>query len=356
MQNENRTELVRQPVPRVSFDAPSGDAGRQAFDMWHELCRPAFDTAPNDAVEKFQVDFDWYNLDGLVFSWTKYSAMQFHRTAQHVENAGADLVVLHLLLRGREDLEVADRPVVMAPDRIVLVDWSYTFTRQTTAVEQYSIGIPRHLLPLGQRLCDLGPVLQWGLNSAAGNMLANAMTSVWAGIPNCSQRDASQVSSGFLGLLSGLIEARLGDAPDPYVIRPAMLAAMKSYLMRRLANPSLGAHDLVKAFRCSRSTVYRLFQGCGGVNAFIREQRLVGCMRALKNPRRTTVPLSEIAHAWGFDDAAYFHRIFKKRFGLTPGEAARLGEQNQKLCDHAKSTDPPPNVRTIHQWLGIAAR
>jgi len=356
MQDQKPTELARQSLPRVSYEAPRRSAGGEVFEMWHELCRPAFDTTSLEAADQLQLDFDWYNLDGLIFNRTAYSAMQFDRTARHVEHGGADLVVLHFLLSGREEVEIAGRPVVMAPDRIVLVDWSHPFTRRTTAVEQLSIGIPRHLLSAGERLYDVGPVLEWELDTATGKMLAGAMTNIWESLPNWCQDDATPVSSGFLRLLGGLIEAKLGDAPDPNIMPPATLAVMKSHLTSRLGNPSLGADDLVQAFLCSRSTVYRLFHECGGVKAFIREQRLAKCLRTLTKLGRSKRPLGEVARAWGFADVAYFHRLFKRRFDITPGEAVRLNASNQEAIQQAGHTSVSPEACTIHQWLGIVSK
>jgi AraC-like DNA-binding protein len=35
--------------------------------------------------------------------------------------------------------------------------------------------------------------------------------------------------------------------------------------------------------------------------------------------------VSDIAHLTGFNDVSYFHRAFRRRFGLTPGDARAGG-------------------------------
>ncbi len=322
-------------------------------EVWRELCRPVFDAVSREPAEGFELAFDWFKLGALNFVRMNYSATRLCRTPQHVRTGDADLLVLHLLLRGREDVDVDGTPVVMAPDRVVLIDWSRPFTRVASATEQLSMAIPRHLLPQGERLYDEGPVLVWKLDTIAGMMLANALTGLWAGLPHWDQQDTVPVTSGFLGLLGGLIEAKLGDTPDPNIFRPATLAAMKSYLNSRLSEPSLGADDLVRAFHCSRSSVYRLFYESGGVNAYIREQRLAGCLHALSHTHRTRSSVGQVARAYGFEDTAYFHRVFKKRFGATPGEAAKHSETHRPASGQIQGMDP---MRTIHRWLGIATR
>jgi AraC-like DNA-binding protein len=63
--------------------------------------------------------------------------------------------------------------------------------------------------------------------------------------------------------------------------------------------------------------LHRLFEDAGAsVRATILARRLDRCRDALAgSPRRS---ISEIAFAWGFNDAAHFSRVFKARFGGSP--------------------------------------
>lgn len=133
MMNENESSAarpvksaIRVPLGCVAFNADVAD-GSQAFDQWHEVCRPFFEVEPREALPSFKSGFEFYEVSGLVFSHTRCSAANFHRTARHVRGDGKDCFALQLLLRGRERGDVAGRPLLLAPDRIVLRDWSRPF-------------------------------------------------------------------------------------------------------------------------------------------------------------------------------------------------------------------------------------
>jgi AraC-like DNA-binding protein len=37
----------------------------------------------------------------------------------------------------------------------------------------------------------------------------------------------------------------------------------------------------------------------------------------------TSAPIKEIIRPWGFTDESHFHRVFRKHFGLAPGQYRR---------------------------------
>lgn len=69
----------------------------------------------------------------------------------------------------------------------------------------------------------------------------------------------------------------------------------------------------------SHSTLYRKVKSITGLtpNEFIRKIKL---KRALELLNEGKVELSEIPFLTGFNSISYFRRVFKKEFGVTPGE------------------------------------
>jgi AraC-like DNA-binding protein len=67
--------------------------------------------------------------------------------------------------------------------------------------------------------------------------------------------------------------------------------------------------------------VQRLFQHAGSsFSEFVLEQRLLLAHRRLSSAGTTRDKISTIALDAGFGDLSYFHRCFRKRFGMTPAE------------------------------------
>ena len=54
--------------------------------------------------------------------------------------------------------------------------------------------------------------------------------------------------------------------------------------------------------------------------ASVLEQRLVRAARLLRDPRHLARKVSDIAYLAGFNDMSYFHRAFRRRFGMTPSD------------------------------------
>ena len=51
-----------------------------------------------------------------------------------------------------------------------------------------------------------------------------------------------------------------------------------------------------------------------------RHERLAAATRMLRHPGSAHLPTSTIATEAGFSDPSHFHRAFRYRYGMTPGE------------------------------------
>jgi AraC-like DNA-binding protein len=64
-----------------------------------------------------------------------------------------------------------------------------------------------------------------------------------------------------------------------------------------------------------------LFERAGTTfSDFLVEQRLLRASRLLRDPVHKLSKISELAYLSGFNDVSYFHRAFRRRFGMTPAE------------------------------------
>lgn len=97
--------------------------------------------------------------------------------------------------------------------------------------------------------------------------------------------------------------------------------AALALITRDCVNPQLAPQQLVEALGCSRAALYRVFAKEGAsVAAAIWEARLAYAARMLKSPGATSLLISEIAFRSGFAEHSTFDRMFKRRYGLTPGD------------------------------------
>jgi len=340
-------------LPRVAYDHNT-DKGEAAFEVWQEACRPVLEVDPLEPASDFKTKFEFYDVDGLVFNFVQYSAASYRRTSRHLRRTNDDAFVLHLLLRGKE-VGVAGRKggqaFRMGPDRIVLHDWGQTYASTTDATEQISVAIPRHFIERHDLLYRKDPVISWSLSSGPGRLLSSALIGVWRGLPTLTTQDAPSVAAGFLGLLNGVL-----GQPDSLPSDHASYAMMKTWLRRNLANPGLGPADLVEQFPHSRASVYRLFAKAGGVEAFIREERLIACYWQLAHGALKVRSTAELAYSYGYTDPSHFHRAFKRRFEMTPGDVARLHEDPAPgiVPTACANTHLEGDMSDLHRWLSAS--
>jgi AraC-like DNA-binding protein len=55
----------------------------------------------------------------------------------------------------------------------------------------------------------------------------------------------------------------------------------------------------------------------------MRTRRLEGCRRDLADPALAERTVAEIAHRWGWSDAARFSRRFREAYGCAPSDLRR---------------------------------
>jgi len=310
-----------------------------------------FEVKPRGALPSFRAESEFYELDGLVFGRAAYSGTIYTREPQHLKDGETDRITLQLPIRGGiERGLVGDCPFEMAVDRIVLRDWAHPFTAASAPLEQLSLLIPRERVVAHDFLYERRPVITWMLDSPQGRMLANALISLWQTLPNADAADAPTLAGGILGLLNGLI------SPDPVprqalVPQEALLGAMQRFLSTRLADPVLRVDQLVQSFRCSRATVYRCFKECGGVQSYIRTQRLAHCFRDLRRLAPSRLTVREVAERWGFVDMSHFYRVFKQQFGITPSDAVSAAKNVDAELSSTSLSAERGQIATLHGWL-----
>lgn len=234
----------------------------------------------------------------------------------------ADPYVLHLLLldHGRAHIEQDDRTATLAPGDLLLYDSSRPFRVETDGDFQFTICLlPRRLLPLPEKVQRDRTARVFGSDQGVGAALAPLLTSL-------ARHSVDANPSQQLALQHALVAMYVALMSDDEISgRPpgVHLSLAKSFLARNLGNPRLSPADVAAACNISLSYLHRLFAGDETtVAAYLREQRLQAAYRDL-TASTVTEPVIRIAERWGLPDPTHFNRMFKRRFGVTPGELRR---------------------------------
>jgi AraC-like DNA-binding protein len=265
-------------------------------------------------------------VDDLLLSRVRVDASTLWREPGRLPSCASDVVTIQWYgeewIRGR----VGEHAPHRAPGRTSFHDFAVPHRGWSEGSEAWVLAIPRTCIADSELLRLRAPVFSIPVGSPSGLLLTTALRTAWETV-QCSPGSGNELACALVGLVNGVLDSNTRRHDD------ARLAAMRSYLRHRLADPALSGADLQQHFHYSRATVYRLFEPDGGVAHFIRDERLRRCHDALAHPDqggRTTV--GAVAARWGFADAAQFGRSFRTRYGCPPRDvlrAARAGQPPQ---------------------------
>ena len=171
------------------------------------------------------------------------------------------------------------------------------------------------------------------LNGPAQHVMGNTHLDLLFGYAASIQRQAlagildprlsAQTASHLVDLLAlGLGAAGdLADQAHQRGERSARLAAMKAQVARCYQDPLLSVVHLAQQHHMSVRQVQRLFEEDGTTfTAVLQNLRLAHVHRALADPALEGMRIVTLAHDAGFSDLPSFNRLFKRRYGASPGQ------------------------------------
>ena len=108
-------------------------------------------------------------------------------------------------------------------------------------------------------------------------------------------------------------------------IEDAFFRKVLEVITRQLSNADFSVEDLCRAVHISHPQLHRKLIALCGLSAvqLIRRERLAQARALLRDPNTS---IAEVAYASGFNDPAYFTRIFARETGSTPSEYRNSGK------------------------------
>jgi AraC-like DNA-binding protein len=100
----------------------------------------------------------------------------------------------------------------------------------------------------------------------------------------------------------------------------ARRAAVIRFIDAHFRDPELSVTSVANALRISPRYVQRLLRSLGTpFTAYVTELRLQHAFRLLQEAGQKTQRITDVAMEAGFSEVSYFNRLFRSRFGDTPG-------------------------------------
>jgi AraC-like DNA-binding protein len=296
---------------------------RQRYGQWRDSeiggYRHRFDTHPN---EPFAATVDFLDLGTLVIGQAQFSAQDWIRAPAKVAADDCDDLIVNIRHRGGAVGDMAGQTVVATEGSIVLADMAQVGRHASEASVTSGFVLPRveaeRMLPSVRSLH--GHVV--APRHAA--LLTSHMAMIRQHAGHLPASNGPSLAQTVLDLFAVAVTASVGSRPaDNDQHDRGLRYRLCDAIERHLGSPSLNTARLSRMLGVSRSTLYRLLQDEGGVQAHIRARRLARVAEALRTSgdRETITALAE---RWGFCDAAYLGRAFREVYGITPGDYRAL--------------------------------
>ena len=243
------------------------------------------------------------------------------RPASLIRRSGVDSINLFLNLSNLAG-DCDGRDVRSGPGAIHFRDFSRPSASRIDQVDVINLTVSRDRAPDWMLAGDIhGLVMPAG--EAVSRLLAGHLTTL------CEVASELTHEEGDAAIAAALLIAGRGVGQSmsatteqtEAVYRTVRIRATRA-IERRLLDPTLTPAQIAAATGASRSTLYRAFADHGGVQRRIQALRLERARDVLRRRVGGRPKVSEVAYQHGFASEAHFSRVFRSRFGHSPGEVA----------------------------------
>ncbi len=338
-----------QPIATSRFDLADLPTCER-FAVWKDSIAVLFDVSLEtpEAESDFTSRLTTCQIGSILLANSVSKAQHFRRTRQRICRDDMDHLLVQVYRKGRNRGRCGKVSLDVRPGDLMFLDLGQTLETHTDDYDNLTLVLPRQVV----ESCCPDPARLHGQiirgDSVSGQLLRSHIEHVWHNLARVTEPEVAGMVTG----LSTLVSAYFGALPDLDTlpdIQSARLDIIKDYIASHLASPDLTPDKLASRFYMSRATLYRLFAPCGGLAAYVREQRLEKAMVLLGHPACRQRYIADIAASVGFHDEAHFCRLFRSTFGMTPGEARSACLMDETPFRSRLSASSPD--RSWEQWL-----
>lgn len=316
---------MARPTPADDQSWTSAGIGRaEAIHAWREWA--ASTIAP--------IEVEVFDADAFAARWVSHGIGQLrllhlHAPAQRVTHTGADgtsgraapSIQLVYYITGLCETRMAGKEFTLGAGEFVLLD-NTRFYQMEMSTPHEVIDLMMPLAWLERYLPDARSYLARPVDSRKGwaAPLGALLDTIIAGGLDDSPLPRPLVAEQ----IGSLLALAMGPGKEAAEV-PRHRNQLASRILRRIeqdhADPDLSPEVVARQVGISKRYLQTLLAASG--TSFVAElnaTRLERASEILADQRLANVPIAEVAYRTGFLDPAYFTRLFRKRFGITPRE------------------------------------
>lgn len=298
--------LIQQSQPTTS----------RRVDHWvqrvNAICGPFLARAVDD---QFAASIDTPLEGALDVSVVGARKARLYRTRNEVSSDAGRHYYAVFQLSGNTLMDQQDSRVRLAPGDITIIDscrpCDFHFDQSS---RQLSLIVPHALMHSALRKTAVDCAQRIDGQSRLGR-LANQLMLSSTTQDKLNPREAEATVNALITLLAPALAHSEHGNPHERAFNKAV-AVIDAHLCEQELTPLLVANEVGVSLR----SLYRIFAEKELVVAqYIKKRRLELCAERLRH--NTSVPsVSALCYACGFSDTSYFSTVFKKYFGMSPGQ------------------------------------
>jgi len=244
------------------------------------------------------------------------------RTKRLISARDEDYFKVGLVTHGACRLSQGGKEITLFPGDLAIYDCRRPYTMAFDDWFDMSfLMFPCQRLRLPPAAIDRALATRVSSSECTGSLVVPFLARLIDNLQDSAQDVNSRLADNLLDLLATLFGERTGGQPtDPAAVRRSLLVRVQAWVEANLGEPDLSPEIIARANHVSVRYLHRLFHDEGtSVARWVRERRLDNCRRDLTDPAHRDRGVVAIARRWGFDDPAYFSKIFKASYGEPPG-------------------------------------
>lgn len=325
------------------------------FAAWQQHVAPLYEVRMPDGVnaaDGFAVTQQVWNLHGMLLIEQSVPSFSYERTAEKVRFSPIDHWQISFLRRGRTWTSVDGRVAENEPGMINIRSLGYPFRGRALATEVVLL-----IIPVDQ-FAALGGMPEACNNATLGGyrakLLIDFVSTIQAGLDHITSEDLPELRDALRQLVFDTIAPLVRESDtSEHNASLGLMTKARRFIQKNLLSRELTPDALSKELAVSRTHLYQLFEGSGGVLSYIRQKRLLAAHEMLADASENR-KVSDIAQLFGFDTAANFTRAFTQQFGYSPSNVRKSLSRNDGLSDNQPDTNRSLTFSTLLRTLAAA--
>ena len=335
-------EIIVKPMEEdvVPHDVFASTDYQEWRDAMSQLYLPTLDAA---ADEPFRAEVNGFLLGAGTLGRCASVQQAFSRSRTQIGRDGVDNYMIQIFLKGRCHARTARGDVILDAGDICIFDNAEPLDTVNEEFDLMALAVPRDRLAPLLREPDGLHYRRVRRDTPLARLFRTHVLDVYRMAPAIRAEDGPQVFSALVHFLAAVINngRELSDEQTS-LLQQSVLQEVRRHIDANLESESLTVEDIAARFGISRTRLYRHFEPYGGVAAFVRQRRLAAAYHKLTDPHALPFNNNAIAASVGFQSESAFIRAFRRRYGMTPGEARRQR--------HVASMSAAPSAATRYTW------